>query len=165
MSTITSHMPPITVQRPTKTNELTTSQEILEACRESFTKFTDPPLTMIGRYFNSKWASAVVDQNKQQVTFSLPRGVSKATLDRVRAILANIVSDYTIAFNTHSKAQLVSFKNRELGARQKPYNNTYDIDEQLSQFTLNPRVINLHNPKLAQVIEPSLNIDETSKNN
>ena len=159
MSTIVSQiMPPITVQRPTKTNEPTTSQEILEACRETFTKVTDPPLTMIGRYFNSKWASAVVDESNQQVTFSLPRGVSKATLNRVRAILANIVSVYTIAFNTHSKAQLVSFKNGELGARQKPY-PTYDIDEQLSSSTLNPRVIHLHNPKLAQVIEPSLNID------
>ena len=159
MSTIISHMLPITVQRPTKTNEPTISQEILEACRETFTKVTDPPLTMIGKHFNSKRASAVVDQSKKQVTFSLPRGVSKATLNRVKAILANIVSGYTIAFDTLNTAQLVSFKNRELGARQKPYNNTYDIDEQLSPSTLNPRVINLHNPKLAQVIEPSLNRD------
>ena len=150
---------PAIIQRPIRTNEpMMTSEEILKACTERLAKVTDPPLTMVRRHFNSEWASAVVDQSKKQVTFSLPKGVSEATLNRVRDILTGIVPNHTIAFDTHNEAQLVHITNRELGAGQRS-SRKHHADEELSQFTLNPKVIHLHDPRLAQVIEPSLNIE------
>ena len=143
ISQIISSVQPPAVWGSTETKQSMTSKEILEACIERLADVTDPPLITVRRHLTSEHASASVNEDKKEITLSLPAGLSETILRRTRNILSHTVPGYKIVFDLTNKAPLVLVTNEELGAGGKSYNHN---NEQVNMADLG--VIVVKNPAM-----------------
>ena len=161
---INSNQPPTIQPAPLEQLPITT-EFIRQACENEFTLRSDPPLSIVGQCFSKDAIQISIDETSHKITLIFPAEVSQVTRGKVASFIEkNVIPGYKV------KAEVRNTSITDLGikvviksGRQRVVDGSDDTDEdRVSKRKVqdldalgNP-IIYLHNPKLAQVIEPSL---------